>query len=369
MEGMRTWVEIDRSALLWNFDQFRRVFPKNVQIAPVIKANAYGHEALLVAQTLGKRPIWGFCVASGEEALGIRGKYRGRLLVMTSWQRAELPVLIRQGVSLAVWDRQSADQVATVARRISQQARIHVKIDTGAGRIGVRPEQYPALITSVQQQTTLMVEGIFSHFASSEEQQDAFTRDQIAIFRHATQLAPEVPWRHVACTAAALRFTSSRFNLIRPGIGTYGLWPSTLTRQQSPRVHLKPVLSWRSKILQIKRIPAGTSVSYGRSFRVRRQTQLGVVPVGYWDGYDRGLGNRGCMLVHGRRVRVLGRICMNLSLIDCTNIPNVRAGDRVTLIGRDGQASVTAEELAKNAQTINYEIVARINPLIPRIPV
>ncbi len=373
MVSYRTWVEVRKSALRANFRTIASLLPKTVKIAPVVKANAYGHGMLETAKTLQPEPIWGFCVASGDEALELRPTIKKKLLVMSSWRPAELTALIRDGVHVVAWDLASAKVINRVAGRVGKRANVHVKIDTGAGRIGLRAESMPGFADALRRLSGIRCRGVFSHFADSEENGNHFTELQLTRFQQGSAVFGQRVERHIACTAAALRYPKSWCSFIRLGLGLYGLWPSLLAAHDAhrrwPRLRLQPVLQWITTLLQVKDLPAGTPVGYGLSFRTKRRTRLGVLPVGYWDGYDRSFSNRAGVLIHGRRAPVIGRVCMNLTMVDLTGLPSVHAGERVTLLGEQGRTRLTADDLAAFAHTINYEIVARINPRLPRVSV
>lgn len=369
---LRTWVEIDSWALRVNFRLFRRLVERSIAIAPVVKANAYGHGTLAVAQTLESEAIWGFCVASGEEGLALRKASKRPILVLSSWTEPELSNLIVARIQLVAWDLASARAIARVALRVGSRAQVHLKVDTGTSRIGVLPGRAVATARAIRQLPGIELTGVFSHFADSENTHWSFTQGQLERLRELQPRIRGAPFWHLACTAATLRLPDSRLNLVRLGIGLYGLWPSTETaaavRPWFPANQLRPVLSWRTKLLQVKRLPAGTPVGYGLTFRTRRPTTLGVLPIGYWDGYDRALGNRAHVLVRGQPAPIIGRICMNLTMVDLTNVPRPKAGETVILLGQAGRGrAVTAEAVARWAGTINYEIVSRINPEIPRL--
>lgn len=373
MRGARTWVEIDSWALRANLQGFRRRLNKNVHLGLVVKANAYGHGTTAVVRSLARQPFWGFCVASGDEALALRPHTNRPILVLSSWRAAELPSLIRARVRLVAWDLGSARTISRVAQRLTRRAAVHVKIDTGTSRIGVPASDAREAITALRSLPGLTLDGIFSQLADSEDHHRAFTEQQIAVFNRVRALAPHVPLHHVACTAAALRYPAAHNTLVRLGLGLYGLWPSRATEAAVRRHHrsfrLAPVLTWKTRLLQVKELPAGTPVGYALTFRTRRRTRLGIVPIGYWDGYDRRLGNRAHVLIRGHRAPVIGRVSMNLTMVDVTDIPAARAGEHVTLLGQQGQQSVTAEDLATWADTINYEVVARIAAHVPRVVV
>lgn len=369
----RTWVEVSKSALLANIRAFASLLPKTVKIAPVVKANAYGHGMLETVKTLQNEQIWGFCVASGDEAIELRPKMKGKLLVMSSWLPSELARLIRYGVHLVAWDLPSVRLMHRLAQRVGKRANVHVKIDSGAGRIGLRPEAVGEFAGALRGLSGIRCAGVFSHFANSEENGNHFTERQLEAFQRASAAFDQGVERHIACTAAALRYPQSWCSFIRLGLGLYGLWPSKPAAHDAlrrwRRLRLQPVLQWVTTLLQVKDLPARAPVGYGLTFRTKRQTRLGILPIGYWDGYDRRLGNRASVLIRGRRAPVIGRVCMNLTMVDLTDLPPVPAGERVTLIGQQGRARVTADDLAAFAQTINYEIISRINPRLPRVSV
>lgn len=361
----RTWVELSKSALLHNFGQFKRFFQNKALIAPVVKANAYGHDMAWVTRTLNKEPIWGFCVAYDTEArrlleLGIAHK----ILVLSAWQRQNLPELIRNKVHITVWDLASIAEVERAARRMRTPALVHMKIDTGTTRIGTRPELFNTVRRRLSASRWLIVEGIYSHYANSEADNLAVTRDQRQTFLKCVN-GLRVPYLHLACTAASLRMPLHPTNVVRLGIGLYGLWPSKETRKHARRVTLKPVLSWYSRLLQVKQVPAGTWVGYARTYRTPRLTTIGIVPVGYSDGYDRRASNSSTVVVAGHHCRIIGRVSMNLMAVDLSPLPRVRVGTIVTLIG----PGTDAGSLAESWSTIHYEVVSRIAAEIPRIPV
>lgn len=360
----RTWVEVSRSALASNFGQYKRFFGDLAQIAPVIKANAYGHSMAQTAKTFRKSQIWGFCVAYDTEALElIEQGITARILVLSAWQPANLTALIRHGVHLVAPDRTALRQIESAARRIRIRARVHLKIDTGTSRIGTRPELLAPFRASASGSPWMTVEGIFSHYADSEAASLVEARKQRRAFIDALD-GMRVPFIHMSCSAASLRLPLPPTNLVRLGIGLYGLWPSDATRTNAPRrFTLTPALSWKTRLFQVKRIPAGATVGYGRTYTSRRGTTIGIVPIGYADGYDRRASNVSAVDVAGRECPVIGRVSMNLTVIDLGTSSRARPGDPVTLIG----GRITADRLAREWHTINYEVVSRIDRAIPRI--
>lgn len=356
----RTWVEVSRSALLWNFGQFQRFFNNQALIAPVVKANAYGHGNSLVVKILNHSQIWGFCVAYDSEAIELRSLTDKPLLVLSAWQSANLPELIRRHIRLVVWDIEAAQALARTAQRVNQRAIVHLKIDTGTTRIGARPENLTPLLTYLHRQRWLRLEGVFSHYADSESNLLRSARQQRTAFIQAASKV-RAPLVHLACTAASLRLPLPPTNLVRLGLGLYGLWPSPATRRAN-RVRLRPTLAWKTRVLQVKTVPAGATIGYDRTYRVRTPTPVAILPVGYADGYDRRASNTSAVTIHGRRFPVVGRVSMNLTTVALGRHRHVRPGTEVCLVGR----GVSADELAKQWQTINYEVASRIVPTIPR---
>lgn len=362
----RTWIDLSSSALRHNFRQFRRRVGPGVGILPVVKANAYGHGLAQVITVLKKLPLYGLGVAYGQEALAIRAMgYRGRIVVLSNWQTAELSDLVNHHVEMVVWDFPSLAAVGRLAARHNRQPKIHLKLDTGTSRIGFLPTELPLLRLSIQRWRLRPV-GIFSHLANSEEQRSIRTIQQIKRFTtlvNELSLRPGI--RHLSCTASAIRYPQAHFGLIRPGIGIYGVWPSienrTWAASNIPWFTLRPVLSWWTRLVQVKRVPAGTFIGYGSTRRVIKATRIGLVPIGYADGYDRRLSDLGRMHIHGRSCPVLGRVSMNLTAIDLGRL-KVRAGQAVAVIAPQEQII----DWPSAAGVFSYELLSRLSPTINR---
>lgn len=360
----RTWIEVSRHALRHNLRQFQRLVGPGVDMLPILKANAYGHGAGLVAQALAHEKVWGFGVAHGDEALDLRqAGIRRRLLVLTSWSAADLPRLIRAGAQVVAWDFPS---LAQTQRRFTRRHPpfVHLKLDTGTSRIGFLASDIPRL--RAQLRTSKNVAGIFSHLANSEAASSARTKDQLRRFTTLNeQLKNTGGLRHIASTAAAIRYPEAHFGLVRLGIGLYGIMPSAAIRSWAAKhkagLQLRPALRWQTRLIQVKTVPAGSHIGYGSTAPVRSKTRLGILPVGYSDGLDRGLSNRGWVRLRGQRAPILGRICMNLAIVNLNRI-SAGAGDTVDLIG----PQITAEAMAQSAGTIAYEVLSRLPAEIPR---
>ena len=368
------WVELDAGGPEANLRQLRAGSAPGVLACAVVKSNAYGHG---VAQMVSLLPSadW-FAVNSLEEGLELRGLGVTRpIVVLGHVPLAGLASAVEADLSLTVYNSESIHALARLAH-LPRPARLHIKVETGTGRQGVLMEDLETFVGLVKAVPHAVLEGLSTHFANIEDTLNhSYAEDQLARFTAALRLveglAGRPPIVHAACTAAAFLFPQTHFTMLRAGIGLYGLWPSRETylsarERGGPLPSLTPVLSWKTRLVQVKSLPEGSFVGYGCSYRTTRRTTVGVLPVGYSDGYDRALGNRAHVLVRGRRAPVIGRICMNLTMVDLTDVPGPRLEEEVVLLGPSGEERITAETMAEWAGTINYEVVARISPLLPR---
>ncbi|MBI5479926.1 MAG: alanine racemase [Deltaproteobacteria bacterium] len=375
-----TWVEIDRDALLANLRTFRRRVGPRVALCPVVKANAYGHGLTEVARLV--EPHVGFlAVQSLEEAVALRrAGARKPILILGYVPRAALHTAARAGFHLSVSNRESLLGLARAGRRLGSRVPVHLELETGTHRLGVVPEDLPAFAAALHEaRDALTLAGVSTHFANIEDTTNhTFARSQLRAYRAGLErlatmgLRPRL--RHTACSAAAILFDETHFDLVRVGISLYGHWPSreTLVSSRTRRVthlRLRPVLTWKTRVAQLQDVPAGATVGYGCSHRTTRRSRLAVLPSGYWDGYDRGLSNIGRVLVRGQEAPVRGRVCMNMTMVDVTDVPGVALEDEVVLLGAQGPAQVSAEDLATLLGTIPYEVLTRINPTLPRVVV
>lgn len=374
------WVEIDRDALLSNLQVFRRRVGRQVTLCPVIKANAYGHGLVEVARLVA--PHVGFlAVQSLEEAAALRAAgLRKPILVLGYVPLAALPEAARAGFHLSVSNRESLRALARLGRRFGRRLPVHLELETGTHRLGVTPEELPAFAIALDEaRDAVTLAGVSTHFANIEDTTNhTYARAQLRSYRAGLErladlgLRPRL--RHTACSAAAILFDETHFDLVRVGISLYGHWPSreTLVSSRTRRVtnlKLRPVLTWKTRVAQLQEVPASAAVGYGCSYRTTRASRLAVLPVGYWDGYDRGLSNVGRVLVRGQEAPVRGRVCMNMIMVDVTDVPGVTLEDEVVLLGAQGAATITAEDLASLLGTIPYEVLTRINPELPRLVV
>lgn len=357
---------ISRGQLRANFLLFSNLLGSANRVIPVVKANAYGHGDIEVIRMLRPLHPWGFGVASSAEALILRQHgIRDRLIILSSWDKNDLAALLRTRTEFVIWNQLSAADIAAQARRLGIIARVHMKIDTGTSRIGFFPQHAHKALRKISSIPSIRVSGVFSHFADAEGKSLKFAKQQWLSFVQATNFFPPHIMRHMSCTAAALRFPKANADAARIGIGLYTT-PQYPGHRNNSRQFPKPVLSWETRILQIKNVPPKTSVGYARSFITTNKTKIAVIPVGYADGLPRSLSNRGRVLIKSRLCPIIGRICMNLSMIDVSALPLVIPGDRVTLIGRQGKSFLNASDLARDAGTIDYEILSRLPAHIPR---
>jgi len=373
-----SWIEIDRAALVHNHQEFRRLIGPGCRFLAVIKANAYGHGLLEVSRILTREGVDWLGVNSLEEVAALRkAGIKARLLVLGYVPLADLDEAVRLGARLTVYNEETVERLALICRRRKRKAFLHLKIETGTHRQGLRPEQIPQFLGKILGRQGLVLEGLSSHFANIEDTTDAsYPRRQLELFQTARRAVEkagvQVPFTHMSCTASTILFPETYHDMVRVGIGLYGYWPSKETYlscrlQKRCAVQLKPVLSWRARVAQVKRLPRGAFIGYGGTYRTTRPTALAVLPVGYSDGYSRALSNASFVLIRGRRAPVRGRVAMNFLLADITDISGVRLEERATLIGRDGPETCTAEHLASLTGTIAYEVLSRLNPSLPRI--
>lgn len=367
-----TWVEVDSQAINHNLAQFKKIIGSNKLLMPVVKANAYGHGIIEVAKICDQsREVDRICVVNDDEALLlVKSGIKKPILIIGFYDcddEHEMYSLAKAGVIFAIYRDDQIRLLNKVGERAGVKISVHLKVDCGTARIGVLPIDALAVSKKITAQKYLQLEGMWSHFASSESD-EVYTKKQHEIFQKTTtkieQAGIKIPIKHMACSASTVLFSLKQYNAARVGISTYGLHPSPNTKS---KINLKPALSWHTRIIQVKTLPKGSKISYGGTYTAKAAITLAVLPVGYYDGYDRGMSNVAKVIIKGKLCPIRGRICMNLCMADITGIKGVKAGDVATLIGKDGKTRVSTEDLANWAGTINYEIVDRINPLIPRI--
>ncbi len=336
----------------------------------VVKADAYGHGAVPVAKVaLGAGARW-LGVAIPEEAVPLRAAgVTARILVLGPIAPDQADVVAAHGLDQCVCDLAEVEALDRAARVCGRALGVHLKVDTGMGRVGLRPRELRAVAEKISALRSVRLAGVMTHFAEAEAEEPNFAREQLACFAEAARdlsaAGIAVPLRHAANSAGLLFLPEARLDLVRPGIMLYGYHPRG--RQRPPEPVLHPALRLRTAITQLKEVARGESVSYGRTFVAPRGIRVATLPVGYADGCGRLLSNRGQVLIRGRRVPIIGRVCMDMTMVDVSGLTEVRVGDEAVLIGRQGAEEITADEVAEIQGTISYEILCRIGPRVPRV--
>lgn len=391
-------VEISRSALAHNMGLVRSLVGPSVTIAGCVKSNAYGHGLVEAGRIFLETGTDWLSVNALFEAVALReAGVSAPIYIMGYVPNDQLGEVIKQDCRLVVYNRETLAPLNEEARKLGRRAKIHIKVETGNNRQGVPAHELMSFAQEAAAFEHLEIEGLATHFANIEDIHisaakrflEAFSKQpseltpasypatQLRRFKEAVEALKKVgvepPLLHCANSAATLLFPETHLSMVRPGVVLYGLWPSEEMRsylhKKQPTLKLMPALSWRTRLSQIKELPTGSTIGYGCTYKTKRPTRLGILPVGYYDGYDRGLSNNGSVLIEGRRAPILGRICMNITMIDLTEIPEAHLETPVTLLGRDGEEEITADELAHRLETINYEIPTRIHEKIPRLVV
>jgi len=367
-----TWLEIDLSAIANNTRAMKQLVGPDVRVLVSLKADGYGHGALKVARTALHNGASMLGVATVSEATPLReAGITAPILVfgyVPLWQMREA---VRLDLTITLYTLDAARALSRAAMALGKTARVHVKVDTGMSRLGIRSERIDeilALLRAIRELPNLELEGLFTHFAKADSADHTHAHLQLARFQevlHRIELEGlRPPLVHAANSAATLMLPEARFDMVRPGIALYGLEPSPDVRLPE---EFQPALAFKTQVAQVKLIPAGEGISYGGTFVTEQPTWIAVLPVGYADGFRRAPANWGSVLIHGQEAPLLGRVCMDQSMVDISHIPEVRVGDEVVLIGRQGNAALTAETVAQRLGTINYEVVAEILARVPRV--
>jgi len=359
-----SWVELSRRNLVYNVKAARKLLLPKTKLYAVIKSNAYGH-GLKEIISLSARYVDGFCFAGTEEAFFARSLTKKKIITLSYFatlNKNHLLKLIKNRVELPIYNFATLK----IFQKLQKPVKVHIKLDTGTTRIGFRTHEIPKLISALRSTPFLHVVGIYSHFAEAEKPKSLFTGKQRDQFQETSQtiissLGLNKTIRHIACSAALTKDPGTHFEAVRLGIHLYGL--SGLPGGFKP---LKPVLEWKTRLIQVKKVPKGATIGYNRSYRTKKATRIGIVPVGYADGFPRNLSNKGYVLISGKKAAIRGRICMNMLMVDLSKIPSAKEFDEVTLIGHSHRSYIGTDILATQSGTINYEITTRINPYLDR---
>lgn len=372
-EFQRVYAEIDMDAIVNNAVQISQRINPNTGIMAVIKTDGYGHGCVPIAKRLETYDfIHGFALATVEEAMILRSAGISKpMLILGYTFPYSYRQLIKQDIRITVFREDMLEAISTAALAEGKNACVHIKVDTGMGRIGIAPDASGLqFIKKVMEMPGIVVEGIFTHFAKADETDKSATLKQLEIFEDFVKETEEqtklhIPIKHCSNSAAVIELPQANMDLVRPGIILYGLWPSAEVNRDI--ISVQPALSLYSHVIFVKELHPGQSVSYGGTFTADAEMRIATIPVGYGDGYPRTLSGKGYVLIRGRRAPILGRVCMDQFMVDVTHIPQVCEGDRVTLIGSDGAETITAEQLGELSGRLNYELVCDLGRRIPRV--
>ena len=366
-------IQLSQSALTHNIQALKTLMPSGAGFVGVVKGNAYGH-GLPEIVTLLEDQVDAFQVDDVEELAALRRVSGKRTLVLGYVPSGAIEEAVQLGAELAVFDRHRLPDLQRAAEKLGVRAKIHLKLDALLGRQGLLPDEIPGFMDCLKEYPSLEVVALYGHFANIEDTTDlTHANAQVEIFDRVYGSLKSAGLahvgRHLSATSGLLVYepNAAGNDLVRVGIGVYGMYPSLSMARTHARLELQPVMRWVTRLAQVKAIPAGHPVGYGLTFVTWRPTLIGIVPQGYSDGYDRGLSNAGEVLVHGRRCPIVGRVAMNMFAVDLTHAPEAKAEDEVVLLGDQGDDRLTAEEIGARLGTINYEITTRVSPLLPRV--
>lgn len=377
-EYQRVYAKINLNALHENFDNISKLVKPDTKILAVLKTDGYGHGAVPIAKELEKKDkLFGFALATAEEAMILRnsGIYKPLLVLGYTFSNV-YEEMIMKGISFTVFREDMLNELALACRKLSSteykyKAKVHIKVDTGMGRIGISPDDAGMeFVKKVLTYDEIEIEGVFTHFAKADEKKRDYTLSQIEKFdafvkKIKSVTGYDIPYVHASNSAGIIDYPQANYDLVRAGIILYGLWPSEYVSKD--KLPLKPVLSLHSQIVFIKDVPEGVSISYGGMYVTEKSMKIATVPIGYGEGYPRSLSNKAEVIVNGVRCRVLGRVCMDQLMIDVTDVENVAEGAEVVLIGSNGATEITMEELGEISGRFNYEMACDLGKRIPRV--
>jgi alanine racemase len=366
--GRPTVGEVDLGALEFNYRQIKKRVPEGVKVLAVVKADAYGHGAIPISLRLEKLGAEYLGVAISEEGVELRkGGVKAPILVLGGIFGGEVDQIFRFRLTPVIFRKDCLKILSREAEKRGRKVKVHLKVDTGMGRVGVPLGLWPDFLREVRRFPQIETEGILSHFSMTDEEK-GFTQNQWRAFQRAVAIAQELGvssrYLHMASSATLTAFPGYAAGLVRPGIMLYGSYPSPTFRSL---ILLKPVMTLKTRIHFLKSVPSGARISYGGTFTTKRESRIATLPIGYADGYNRHLSNHGEVLIHGKRAPVVGRVCMDFIMVDVTDIPRASVGDEVILIGQQGGEQITPEEIAEKINSISYEVLCSIGKRVPRI--
>lgn len=368
----RVRAEIDLDAILHNMQEMHQLTDPHTKLMAVIKTDGYGHGAVPVARELEDLEyVYGYAVATEEEGLALRAEgIKKPILILGYTFPEQYEALLNAHITPAIFTLESAKLLSETAERMQMTATVHIKLDTGMGRVGfLVSEESADVIAQIAKLPHMMIEGMFTHFAKADETDKTSANRQLADFMHMVTMLEkrgvQIPLKHCSNSAGILDLPQANLDIARAGITLYGLHPSE--EVQLGRMDMRPAMSLKSRVVHVKTLPAGYGISYGATYVTPGERRIATIPVGYGDGYARSLSNRGDVLIRGRRAPICGRVCMDQFMVDVTDIPGVCVGDEVTLIGSDGSECITLEELGEKSGRFNYEFACDLGKRIPRV--
>lgn len=359
------WAEIDLEAIAHNVQQIKRKVKPGAQFCAVVKADGYGHGAVAVARTVLDNGADRLAVAILNEALELRkAGFTVPILIIGYTPPHQAGLLVENGIAQTIFSMDVAEALSQAAVTAGRKAKVHLKIDTGMSRIGIRPEDAGEFAAAVAALPGIEIEGVFSHFATADSKDKTYAWEQFDKFKKALALIEakgiSIPIRHIANSAATLEMPETHLDMVRPGIILYGLWPSDEVQQD---IELKPAMKFKARVSYVKELPARISISYGRTYYTDKDSCIATIPVGYADGWSRLLAGKASVVIAGRRAPLVGRVCMDQCMVDVTAIPGVKPDDEVLLFGGK---DLPVEEVAEKLGTINYEVVCMVSKRVPR---
>ena len=366
MPNRAAWAEIDLRALRHNYEEIKKNIRGGVKLCAVVKADAYGHGAVAVARVAVEAGASYLAVATLGEAIELReAGFTTPILLLGLVLPDEARDIVDYDVTQVVCELPLAEAISREAVRQHKVAKVHLKVETGMGRIGIRPEEIGALAAKVKALPNIEIEGMFSHFAMADSKDKTYTKGQLAKFEQALEAVKAagvtLKLRHIAESAAILEIPEAHYDMVRAGVIQYGMWPSD---EVTHPIELRPVMKLCAKVVFLKTLHKGESIGYGRQFIAARESRIATLPLGYADGYIRAYGNGGSVSFGGRRATIAGRVCMDQVMVDVTDLPDVEEGDTAVLFGDD---DITADEAAGWLNTINYEVTCLVSPRVPRV--
>ena len=371
-KGLRTWIEIDKKAIAHNYQVFQNLVGKKCKLMSVVKSNAYGHSLLDFAKEQEKLGVDYLGVDSIVEGIALRKEGIKKPILVLGYTLPEMLLkAIKYNIEITVSNFETLKKIEKIKNQI-KKIKVHVKVDTGMNRHGFLSSDREKLLSELKKAKNIFVVGLFTHFAMAKNPAfPQYTKNQIDEFEKWSGIFKKNglnPIRHASATSGAILFKEAHFDMVRIGIGLYGIWPSNEVRAfVEGKIRLAPVLSWKAVIGEIKAIKAGSRVGYDCTETITKDSKIAIIPIGYWHGLPRALSGIGKVIIGNKKCKILGRVCMDIIMVDITYIKNVKVRDEIILIGKSGKEEITADDISNLVDASTYEFLTRINPLIKRI--